>query len=486
MRILQVASELYPFVKTGGLGDVMAALPPALATAGADVRLLLPGYPALLDSLEGLTSVADTVGYPAGLRLGRVPRTGILAYLIDAPGLFDRPGNPYLGPDGRDWPDNHRRFALLGAAAAALASGRGDPRWQPDLVHAHDWHAGLVPAYVGAQGSPAASVFTIHNLAFQGLFARERFGDLGLPDSFFSIDGLEYYGQVSFMKAGLQFADRITTVSPTYAEEIQTPAWGFGLDGLLRSRRAVLSGILNGADYEIWSPESDPALPRPFDATNLSGKADAKAALQQRLGLAVEPGRLLFGAVTRLTGQKGFDLVLNALPEILGAGGQLAMLGSGDAAMEQGYRAVAERLPEQVRVTVGFDERLAHAIVGGCDMMLVPSRFEPCGLTQIYAMRYGTLPLVRRVGGLADTVVDADDAGLANGTASGVAFEDATVEALMDGIRRGFRLFAQPEVWRRLQRQAMAANFSWEAAAGRYLDLYRVALAARGQTGAIG
>lgn len=486
MRILQVASELYPFVKTGGLGDVMAALPPALTTAGADVRLLLPGYPSLLGSLEGLTSVAGTPGSPAGLRLGRVPRTGVRAYLIDAPDLFDRPGNPYLGPDGRDWPDNHRRFAILGTAAAALASGRGDPRWRPDVVHAHDWHAGLVPAYMRAQSSSAASVFTVHNLAFQGLFPWERFADLDLPEAFFSIDGLEYYGQVSFMKAGLRFADRITTVSPTYAEEIQTPAWGFGLDGLLRSRRAVLSGILNGADYGIWNPESDPVLPRRFDAACLSGKADAKTALQQRLGLAVEPGRLLFGAVTRLTGQKGFDLVLDALPEMLRAGGQLAMLGSGDEAMEQAFRAAAERLPEQVAVTIGFDEALAHAIVGGCDMMLVPSRFEPCGLTQLYAMRYGTLPLVHRVGGLADTVVDADDAGLANGSANGVVFEEATVEALMGGIRRGFRLFARPEVWRRLQRQAMVANFSWEAAAERYLDLYRVALAARGQTEATG
>lgn len=481
MRVLHVAAELYPFVKTGGLGDVIAALPPALARCGADVRLLLPGFPGLTSGVERLEPLPRQPGSAVTLRRGRSPSSGLPVYLIDAPELFDRPGNPYLGPDGRDWPDNHRRFALLGQAAAVLAAGDGDSDWRPDVVHAHDWHAALAPAYLQAWGCSAASVFTIHNLAFQGLFPAEAFPDLNLPGSFFSVDGIEYYGQVSFMKAGIRFADRITTVSPTYAMEIQTPAFGFGLEGLLQSRSSRLSGILNGVDYGIWNPEADENLPRPFDASNLSGKSEAKAALRRRLGLSPNFDGPLFGAVTRLTEQKGFDLVLDVLAEIVDAGGQLAILGSGDEALERDFLAAAGRWPEQVAVRMGFDEPLAHAIIGGADVMMVPSRFEPCGLTQLYALRYGTIPLVHRVGGLADTVVDADEAGLADGTATGIVFRDPTVPALLDAVRRACRLYARPNVWRALQLRAMRMRFGWDDAARRYLDLYRTALRDRGE-----
>lgn len=486
MRVLHVAAELYPFVKTGGLGDVVAALPPAIARCGADVRLLLPGFPALTSGLEMDEAGRRSAGGAVTLRRARIPGSGLPVYLVDSPELFDRPGNPYLGPDGRDWPDNHRRFALLAQAAAALATGDGDAGWRPDLVHAHDWHAALAPAYLRARDCPAASVFTIHNLAFQGLFPPERFADLNLPGSFFSVDGVEYYGQVSFMKAGIRFADRITTVSPTYAREIQTPACGFGLEGLLHSRRAHLSGILNGVDYGIWNPETDQSLPRPFGVSDLSGESEARAALRRRLDLSPTPNGPLFGAVTRLTEQKGFDLVLNVLPEIVRTGGQLAILGSGDEALEREFLAAAGRWPEQVAVRLGFDEPLAHAIIGGSDVMMVPSRFEPCGLTQLYALRYGTIPLVHRVGGLADTVADADEAGLADGTATGIVFAEPTVPALLGAVRRAFSLHARPEVWRGLQRQAMQARFGWDDAARRYLDLYRAALDERDQPKAVG
>ena len=476
MRVLHVASELYPLVKTGGLGDVLAALPPALHARGIDARLLLPGFPAIRGGIAGLQPVAE-IGPAFGASFasvlcGRVPGSGVPAYVIDAPGLYDRPGNPYLGPDGRDWPDNFRRFALLGWAAAQAAEGLlGD--WRPEIVHGHDWHAGLAAAYLAAAGRRAASVVTVHNLAFQGLFPPAVLPELRLPPHFFAIDGIEFYGQVSFMKAGLFFADRITTVSPTYAEEIRRPEHGAGLDGLLRARGAALRGILNGVDYAIWNPAADPNLPRPYDRDDPSGKALAKAALQAELGLAPRPEAPLFGAVTRLTQQKGFDLVLAALPEIAALGGQLALLGSGDADLEDGFRDLARRLPQEVGVRIGYDEALAHRIVGGADSILVPSRFEPCGLTQMYALRYGSPPLVRRTGGLADTVVDANERTLRDGIATGFVFETPDAPSFLAAARRAMALYAAPDAWAALGRQAMAQRFGWDEAAARYAALYR-------------
>jgi starch synthase len=478
MRVLYVASEVYPLVKTGGLADVTAALPPALLARGVDVRLLLPGLPAIRSGLPRRRIVADFGAAFGAARItverGAMADSEVPAYVLDAPLLYDRPGGPYGGPDGRDWPDNHRRFALFGWAAARFADGAADGGWRPDIIHAHDWHAGLAPAYLAARGGyRAASVFTVHNLAYQGLFPADRFAELGLPADFFGINGVEFHGQLSFMKAGLYYADRLTTVSPTYAREIQGPEQGCGLDGLLLSRRGALSGILNGVDYRIWDPVVDPLLPAAYGPADLAGKAVDKAALQQALGLALRPDALLFGVVSRLTAQKGIDLALGALDEIVRQGGQLVLLGSGDAALEQPLVAFAAAHPAAASVRIGYDEDFAHRIFGAADIILVPSRFEPCGLTQLYGLRYGTLPLVRQVGGLADTVVDADAAALAAGTATGFAFREASTGALLEAALRAVALHRRPAAWARLQRQAMSRDFGWPGAAARYLALYR-------------
>jgi len=396
--------------------------------------------------------------------------------LVDHPGFYDRPGNPYSDPDGRDWPDNHRRFGLFGWVAAEVACG-ADPSWHPDILHIHDWHAGLAPAYLIARppdSGQVTTVFTVHNLAYQGLFPAALFAELALPSEFFSIDGVEFNGAVSFIKAGLFYADRLTTVSPTYAREIQTPAFGCGLEGLLRSRGSALTGILNGVDPRVWDPQRDPILPRSYSAEDaVSGKRAAKAALQRRLGLADSNDPPLFGVVSRLTPQKGLDLLLACLPEIVGDGGSVAILGSGDRGLEEGFARVAAAHNREIAVEIGYDEALSHLIIAGSDAVLLPSRFEPCGLTQLYALRYGTLPIVHRVGGLADTVIDATAVTLADGTATGFAFDGESPAALMSAIRRASVLFREPAVWLRMMCRAMAQDFSWAAAARRYLAIYR-------------
>jgi len=476
LRILHVAAELFPWVRTGGLGDVIAALPPALIDLGVDARLVLPGFAGFVDAFElGQSLRLRTPFAVERVRVARtlLPGSGVAAYIVDDPALYDRPGNPYTAPDGGDWPDNHRRFALLGWVAAALAQG-ADTTWRPDIVHCHDWHAGLAPAYLRAEGALVPSVFTVHNLAYQGYFPAALFADLALPAGFFAIDGVEFYGGLSFLKAGLFYADRLTTVSPTYAQEIQTPAFGWGLDGLLRARADVLTGILNGVDPKIWSPDHDPALPQGYDIDDAAtGKAAAKAALERRFGLRGQAGAPLFGAVARLTPQKGLDLVFAALPGLIALGGRLVLLGSGDADLEAGFTAAAETHPGRVGVALGYDEALSHLILAGSDAIVMPSRFEPCGLTQLYALRYGALPLVRRTGGLADTVVDANAATLAAGSATGFAFDAETPEGLLGAVQRAIALYQDQASWRRMIRQAMTRDFSWTAAAREYVALYR-------------
>lgn len=478
LSVLHVAAEIYPLVKTGGLGDVMAALPPALMRAGVDVRLLLPGVPAILDGLGPLEPVV-TFG-PAfsaatvTVRLGRMSQTGLPVYVLDAPFLYERPGNPYLAPNGEDWHDNHRRFALLGWVAAHLGFGDIDRSWRPQIIHGHDWHAGLAPAHVAAHPEERpGTVFTIHNLAFQGLYNRKLLPELELPLEFFAMEGLEFHRQISFMKAGLHYSDRITTVSPTYAREIQTPAFGSGLDGVIRRRAAVVRGILNGVDYEVWNPATDLALAATYSTASLTGKGINKAALQSELGLKNDPDALLFGIVSRLTEQKGLDLVLAAALELVRRGGQLALLGSGDIPLEQGFQAIAKAHPESIAARLGYDEALAHRIIAGSDVILVPSRFEPCGLTQLYGLRYGTLPLVRRTGGLNDTVIDATPANIANDTATGFIFEHPSSAALIGAINRAFVTWRERSVWEKVVRRAMAQNFSWQEAAAEYVELYR-------------
>lgn len=475
MRVLYVSTEVYPALKTGGLADVNAALPPAMIGLGADVRLLLPAFPALCDAAvrrERIVALGPAFG-PGEVWVSRASLFGVPAYLIEAPQFYARAGTPYGDADGRDWPDNHLRFALLGWVAARFADGSVDD-WRPDIVHGHDWHAGLAPAYLAARGGDRpASVFTLHNLAFQGHFPPSVFDSLGLPEGFFAMQGVEFHGSVNFMKAGLQFADRITTVSPTYAKEIQTPEFGFGMDGLLRSRTGALSGILNGVDRGIWGPAQDAHLAATYDAEDLSGKAKCKAALRAELGLNPNSTGPLLGAVSRLTEQKGLDMLLQALPKLVSGGAQLALLGTGEAAIAEAFAAAAARHPRQLAVRLGYDEGLAHRIIAGADVIAVPSRFEPCGLTQMYGLAYGTLPLVRRVGGLADTVRDADAEALAAGTATGFVFEEASADALGGALERIFTIWKSASGWAQLRSTAMRQDFGWTPAARRYLALYR-------------
>lgn len=487
MKVLYVCSELFPFLKTGGLADVSAGLPPALQALGCDVRLLLPGFPALMGAATTLHRVASLPGgrTPWGhaptlppVELVRATLAGLAVpvYLLSSAALFERAGNPYVGPDGHDWRDNATRFAALGWAAATLGQGL-DPAWLPDVMHGHDWHAGLAPAYVRAfaqlGAKTPATLITVHNLAYQGVFAAREFPALGLPAADFAIDGLEYFGQVSFLKAALQYSDRITTVSPTYAREIMQAAQGCGLDGVLRARADDLSGILNGVDEQIWSPAHDPFLSTPYDVDTLVNKAQAKQALQLHLGLARRPEALVFGVVSRLTEQKGLHLLPALMADLVQRGGQLALLGQGDAALEQAFVAAAAQYPGQVAVQIGYDEATAHGVMAGADVILVPSAFEPCGLTQLYGLRYGTLPLVRRVGGLADTVVDCSLENLDDGSATGFVFDELSAHGLSGALRRAFVLFRRPADWARVQRHAMSLRFDWSGAARHYVALYQ-------------
>lgn len=482
MKVLQVAAEVYPLVKTGGLADVVGALPQALARQGAEVRLLLPGLPAIRAGVSGLVEVcALGAVFGAGrVRLLRGHLDGVQAvYVVDAPYLYDRPGNPYLAADGREWPDSLQRFALLGWAGAHLAAGELDPDWKPEVLHAHDWHAAMSCAYLAARPvRDVASVFTVHNLAFHGLFEPEDFFLLGLPARFMAPSALEFHGQFSFIKGGLKFATRVTTVSPNYAREIRTHEFGSGLDGVIRARGDDVSGILNGVDPRVWNPAADPELAAPYSAADLSGKARCKAELQQALGLLPEADAPLFGVVSRLTSQKGLDLVLEALPDLLAQGAQVAVQGSGDAALEGAFRQAMAQHPGRMAVRLGYDEGFAHRLIAGADAILVPSRFEPCGLTQLYGLRYGTVPVVRRVGGLADTVVDCNEDTLRQDSATGFQFGPATAEALGRTLQRAVLAYRQPALWQRLVQRGMAQDFSWEPVAQQYLALYREALAA--------
>lgn len=474
---LHIASELYPLVKTGGLADVMGALPPALDQLGAPARVLVPGYPGVIAGAGAMSPVVEWPnlfgGGPARVLAGRLDGIGVPAYVLDVPGFYGRAGNPYLDSDGRDWQDNARRFAALSWTGAELARGL-DPAWSPDVVHCHDWQAGLTPAYLSfGTGPRPKTAIAIHNLAYQGLFPADTFAWLGLPSASFSPGGLEFYGQVSFLKAGLVTADRITTVSRTYAQEIQAVEQGCGFDGLLRTRAGVLSGIVNGADYDVWSPAADKRLPKTYGPDQIAGKTAAKRALRERLGLNGSARGPLFGVVSRLTWHKGLDLLFGALPALLQRGGQLALLGSGEQGLEAGFRDAGASFPGHVGATIGYDEDLAHLIIAGSDVVLVPSRSEPCGLTQIYAMKYGSLPLVRNTGGLADTVVNADAKAIAAGTATGFVFNLPTIDALGGTIGWVCDQWQDQAQWKAIQQTAMAMDFSWDRAAGEYLALYQ-------------
>jgi starch synthase len=483
LRVLQAAAEIFPWVKTGGLADVVGALPQALAERGHDVRLVLPGLPAIADAVRPARVVAE-LGAQFGaarvrIRKGQLPGSMMPAYVVDAPWLYRRTGGPYQQADGHDWPDNLQRFALLGWAAAHLAGGDLDPGWSADVLHAHDWHVGLACAYLDVHAARPARVFTIHNLAFQGLFPAADFALLNLPSRLMATHSIEFHGQLSFMKAGLVHAHRITTVSPTYAREIATPEFGAGLDGVIRQREGDVSGILNGVDTTVWDPGQDPALGTAYSANGLEGKAVNKRALQLAMGLEPLAHAPLFGMVSRLSHQKGVDLLLAAIPPLVAQGAQFVVQGSGDPALQAALQQMAAAHPKSVGVQVGYDEPLAHRIIAGSDAVLVPSRFEPCGLTQLYGLRYGSLPVVRRVGGLADTVTAADVRSLADGRATGFAFTAAEPRALQGALEQAVAVYRnQSQHWAAMVQRAMAQDNSWAAAAASYETLYASAVAA--------
>lgn len=474
MQVLHVCSEIFPLLKTGGLADVVGALPAAQIAEGTDTRVLIPAFPDLKKGIPETQVVARLQTFAGYVELLYGKFNGVGIYLIDAPALYDRPGSPYHDESQFAYTDNYLRFALLGWMGCEIACGL-DTFWRPEVVHAHDWHAGLTCAYLAARGRPAKSVFTVHNLAYQGLFYAHHMEEIQLPWSFFNMHGLEFYGQISYLKAGLFYADHITAVSPTYAREITLPEFGYGMEDLLKQRQLEgrLTGILNGVDPAIWDPAEDLLLTARYNRDVLDAKQENKRQLQIAMGLKIDDKVPVFAVVSRLTKQKGLDLVLEALPGLLEQGGQLVLLGAGDAVLQQGFLAAAAEYPGQVGVQIGYHEAFSHRIMGGADIIMVPSRFEPCGLTQLYGLKYGTLPLVRRTGGLADTVHDSSLENLADGIASGFVFEDSNAWSLLRAIRRAFVLWSRPSLWRYVQRQAMGMDFSWQVAAVAYRDLYQ-------------
>jgi starch synthase len=479
--VLAVASEVFPLIKTGGLADVVGALPAALRHEGIRVRTVVPGYPAVLRALSDATEqyrFTELFGGTARLLAAVVGELEL--FVLDAPHLYARGGGPYADENAVPWHDNAIRFAALGDVAARL--GRGLlADFAPEIVHAHDWQAGLAPAYLYYGGEPRPGlVMTVHNIAYQGQFPAGLLSTLNLPSSAYSTDGVEYYGRIGYLKAGLWCADRVTTVSPTYAAEIMTDEAGMGLGGLLRTRASVVSGILNGIDTDVWNPSTDPHLPATYDASSVApARVRNKQALQARFALTEDPSAMLFGVVGRLEWQKGLDLLLRSVPDLLSLGAQLALIGSGDRDLQQAFVAAHDAHPDRVGVIIGYDEGLAHLMQGGSDAIVVPSRFEPCGLTQLCALHYGALPLVARVGGLTDTIIDANEAALTAQVATGVQFHPVTAEHLAMALARTAAFWRDRVRWRRIQQNAMATDVSWNRAACRYAALYRELVEAR-------
>ena len=468
MKVLFATSEARPLVKTGGLADVSGALPAALRETGIDCRLLLPGYHAVIAGAANQREIVrlnDLPGFgEVRLLKALMPDTGVPVYIVDYPWHYQRDGGPYQDASGRDYPDNAWRFALLSRIAALLATPRSPLEWRPDVLHCNDWQTGLAPAYRHYMGGGAPTLMTIHNLAYQGIFPPDLVGPLGLPASSFQVEGVEYYGNLSFLKAGLYYADWISTVSPTYAEEIQHSPLGMGMEGLLASRRDRLTGILNGIDMADWNPSSDLHLPCAYSARAPSGKRRCKLALQQDLNLEVDNDTPLVGVISRLTYQKGIDWIVAIADRLVAEGAQLAILGKGEPAIEQACLALAARHPGRVASIIGYDEGLSHRIEAGSDIFLMPSRFEPCGLNQMYSQRYGAVPVVYATGGLKDTVEDG---------VTGFVFTEPSAEGLWEALRRALSTYPDKTAWRRLMQAGMQKDFSWEASANQYTRLYK-------------
>ena len=482
MKILFAASEAAPLVKTGGLADVAGSLPAALHIRDRDVKLILPAYPEAVRKLPEVHEVARFRVPPGDeevrLLASRLPPHGLPVLLVAHEDSFDRPGNPYTGPDGNDWPDNAHRFALFCHAIATVSRGHAGIDWQPDLVHCNDWQTGLVPVLLAGDAAPPRTLFTIHNLAYQGVFPKQDFEALELPWTLWTMDALEYHGAFSFIKGGIAFADRITTVSPGYASEIVTPEGGHGLDGVLRSHASQLTGVLNGIDYHVWDPAGDPHIPQRYDMHSFELKRHNKTALQSRMGMELKSDALLFAHIGRMVYQKGVDLITANIPRLMeDPDAQLVILGSGDRGLEADVNEAATRFPGRVGVKIGYDEPLSHLIEAGADVFLMPSRFEPCGLNQMYSLRYGTIPVVHNVGGLSDTVVDTTPATSLNGTATGFVFHHADADGLWHAIGRATEWYRRPGIWwKKLALNGMRQDFSWNASASHYVDCYRDAL----------
>ncbi len=477
-KILFATSEAHPLIKTGGLADVSGALPAALHALGADIKILIPGYRQVLDKCRHATPFAQLpnpfVPGTVDLLEAQLPDTSVPVLIVAYDAFFNREGGPYQMASGGDWPDNALRFGLLSYVAAWLSSQYNTTAWQPDILHCNDWQTGLAPAYLRFwPGRKPPSIMTIHNLAYQGIFGPDTVDMLHLPPESFKMQGLEYYGNLSFLKAGIFYCDRITTVSPTYAREIQQETLGFGMHGLLQERRAVLSGILNGIDTEAWDPRHDPHLPYRYDAKHLDAKTKNKTALQQALGLQVDARAPLVGIVSRITYQKGSDIALAVMHDLVREGVQFALLGTGDKVVELAFIEMAHAHPGRISVTIGYEEGLSHRIEAGADMFLMPSRYEPCGLNQMYSQRYGTPPITYATGGLLDTIIDATPENLGAGTATGFLFTAMNRHACAQAVRRAIALYREPQAWRRLQIAALRRDFSWRKSAGEYLKLYR-------------
>ncbi len=475
IKILFATSEIAPLIKTGGLADVSAALPVALRTLGVDVRVLLPGYTAVMAQFlkpKKVAEFAQSAGFPAAQLLSCKLPNGVPLLVLDCPELYQRAGGPYQNEQGVDWPDNAQRFGLLSRVAALLAGNTSPLAWHPDVLHCNDWQTGLAPAYLHFASSTVPSVMTIHNLAFQGNFPAATVAALQLPPSSYSMDGVEFYGNLSFLKAGLFYARHITTVSPHYAQEIQQTALGFGMQGLLSTRKDSLSGILNGIDTDEWDPASDPHLSKKYSVARMAGKAANKQALQSRMGLNLQPDVPVLGVVSRFTEQKGLDLLLEIAPQLVELPVQLALLGSGDAGMQQKARELTLRYPGKIGAVIGFSEALSHQIEAGADLFVMPSRFEPCGLNQLYSQRYGTPPIVHATGGLVDSVVDCTADTLKDGTASGFVFSGMSAENLSAAIQRAVTLYHNTKSWKALRRNCMNKEFNWRASAQAYLAIY--------------
>jgi starch synthase len=480
-KVLYISSEAFPLIKTGGLADVAGSLPVALLKESQDVRLLLPAYSQVLDKISSSKVVAECTYYnlPVQILETKLPGSNVIVWLVDCPVLFNRPGGPYADSNGQAWPDNALRFAVFCHAAVDISLNKLGLNWQPDVSHCNDWQTGLVPALLTLQPERPVTIFTIHNLAYQGVYDKQTFDDLHLPVELWHMHGVEFYDYFSFIKGGLAYADKITTVSPSYAREILQPEFGYGLDGLLQNRVDHLSGILNGIDEKHWSPGSDTHLKHKYNRRSLAKKSLNKIELQKQLSLPVDQNIPMIGMISRLVQQKGLDIILQSLPSLLTMPIQLVILGTGEAHYEQQLIEWANRHTERFKVIIGYDESLSHMIEAASDIYLMPSTFEPCGLNQMYSLRYGTLPIASNVGGLADTVVNASEENIEDGTANGFILKNQTATALLAAVQHALSLYQQPQLWRQLQTNAMSEDFSWVSSADHYISLYQQALADR-------